>query len=244
MTLKPKGNYIKNYVSDTPIDVNSDTYKTYFDTIPYYEDEAVYIYSFKENKMVYARGWEKVLGFKDTEITLLKIVSLTSTNYHELYNELTCKAVKFINTKKERLKEYSFTLEIEKIHKDGKRKIPIFTRIGVFKTENGKVTEVLGRSQVMKNLKYGKVIQFEAFGPDKSEFEDSLCKELFEDLSITNKEKEALKLAAKGMAFKEIGLSLGVSQSAIEKRILPLYKRFNVRSLPHLISFSHENHIL
>ena len=51
-------------------------------------------------------------------------------------------------------------------------------------------------------------------------------------------------MASKGFAFKEIAEKLNVSASAIEKRIIPLYKRFNVKSLPHLISFAYDNHIL
>ncbi|MCD8411645.1 response regulator transcription factor [Tenacibaculum finnmarkense] len=63
-------------------------------------------------------------------------------------------------------------------------------------------------------------------------------------MAISKKEKEALYMAAKGMTFKEIAAQLNVSQSAVEKRLIPLYKRFNVKSLPHLISFAHTNHIL
>ena len=51
-------------------------------------------------------------------------------------------------------------------------------------------------------------------------------------------------MVAKGFSFKEIAGLLNVTQSAIEKRILPLYKRFNVKSLTHLISFAYDNHIL
>ncbi len=87
-------------------------------------------------------------------------------------------------------------------------------------------------------------MQYAAFGPEKSKFEESLNIQLFNQLAISRKEKEALELAAKGYAFKEIADKLNVSQSAIEKRIIPLYKRFNVRSLPHLISFAHDNYIL
>ncbi|MDE3214048.1 MAG: helix-turn-helix transcriptional regulator, partial [Bacteroidota bacterium] len=54
----------------------------------------------------------------------------------------------------------------------------------------------------------------------------------------------ALAMVAKGYSFKEIARHFKVSQSAIEKRIFPLYKRFNVKSLTHLISFAYDNHIL
>ena len=51
-------------------------------------------------------------------------------------------------------------------------------------------------------------------------------------------------MVAKGYSFKEIANFFNVSQSAIEKRIIPLYKRFDVKSLTHLVSFAYENHIL
>ncbi|HEX8608077.1 MAG TPA: helix-turn-helix transcriptional regulator, partial [Pedobacter sp.] len=63
-------------------------------------------------------------------------------------------------------------------------------------------------------------------------------------LAISNKEKEALSLVAKGYSFKEIAHELKVSHSAIEKRIIPLYKRFGVKSLTHLVSFAYDNFIL
>ena len=62
--------------------------------------------------------------------------------------------------------------------------------------------------------------------------------------SLSNKEKEALAMAAKGFAFKQIADELNLSVSAIEKRINPLYKRFNVNSLQHLVAFAYENNIL
>mgnify|MGYP000152860722 CR=1 FL=1 len=238
------GEHTKSLVTDIPLDPKSDTYKFYRKTIPHYEGEAVYIYSFIEGRMLYARGWKDILGYKDTEVTMLKIISATTPHFINFSNELNDKALKFISTKTKKLEGYSFTLEVKKIHKNGKTKVPLFSRVGVFKSYKGQMTEILGRSQIMKSVKYSKVMEFAAYGPDKSEFEESLSKELFNYLTISRREKEVLLLASKGMTFKEIGENLGVTQSAIEKRIIPLYKRFDVRSLPHLISFAYENHIL
>ena len=87
-------------------------------------------------------------------------------------------------------------------------------------------------------------MQFAAYGPEKNGFEETLSKELFNHHAISRKEKEALTLAAEVYAFKEIADMLEISRSAVEKRIIPLYKRFKVRSLTHLISYAYENHIL
>jgi DNA-binding CsgD family transcriptional regulator len=51
-------------------------------------------------------------------------------------------------------------------------------------------------------------------------------------------------MVADGYSLKEIANQFGVSQSAIEKRLIPMYKRFGVKSLSHLISFAYANHIL
>ncbi|CAM1334671.1 LuxR C-terminal-related transcriptional regulator [Tenacibaculum aestuariivivum] len=237
------GKYTKESVSNIPLNKDSESYKFYKKTIPKFVGEALYIYSFKENKMLYAHGWEELLGYKNEEITMLKIVSSTSERHFNFSNELNDKALKLLKTKTEDLEKYSFTLEVEKIHKNGTI-VPLFSRVGVFKASNGQVEEIIGVSQIIKSLKHSNVMQYAGYGPAKSDFEESLNKELFKHYAISRKEKEALAMAAKGMAFKEIAFELNISQSAIEKRIIPLYKRFNVKSLPHLISFAYTNHIL
>jgi DNA-binding NarL/FixJ family response regulator len=87
-------------------------------------------------------------------------------------------------------------------------------------------------------------MRYAAYGPDKSEFEEELNKQLFHHYAISKKEKEALALISTGYSFKEVANHFNVSSSAIEKRIIPLYKRFDVKSLTHLISFAYDNHIL
>lgn len=243
MKHKKLGEYSKGLITNVPIDDSNKSYEYYRKTLPNFKNQAVYVYSFKENRMVYADGWEDVLGYKDSEITMMTIVSVTTPRFLKFSSELNDKAMMFLNNINEDLEEYSFTLELEKFHKDGSV-VPLFSRVAVHKSSNGKIEEIIGISQVMKNLRLGKVMQYAAYGPKIKDFEAALNKELFQHYAISRKEKEALSLAAKGYAFKEIADQLDVSQSAIEKRIIPMYKRFDVNSLPHLISFAYENNIL
>lgn len=237
------GKYTRERVSDLPFDYNDPTYIEYKEKMPQFIGQAVYIYSFEKERMLFANGWEELLGYKDEEITLLKIISTTSKRHFDFSNELNDKSLRFLKTIKKDLEKYSFTIEVEKKHKNGEI-IPLFSRVGIYKSEKGKISEIIGISERIHSRKLGNIMQYAAFGPEKSKFEESLNIQLFNQLAISRKEKEALELAAKGCAFKEIADKLNVSQSAIEKRIIPLYKRFNVRSLPHLISFAHDNYIL
>lgn len=237
------GEFSKSQITDIPADLTSQKYKEYAANIPCFKGQAVYVYSFEEGKMLFAKGWEDLLGYKDSEMSMMTFVLITTPRYAKFSYEINDKALMFLNTKKEQLEEYSFTLETEKVHKNGEI-IPIFHRAGVFKSLDGQITEIIGMSQRMESLRRGKVMQYAAYGPDVLDFEGILSKELFDHIAISRKEKEALKMAADGLSFKEIAYELKISQSAIEKRIIPMYKRFGVKSLPHLINFAHENHIL
>jgi DNA-binding CsgD family transcriptional regulator len=237
------GDYTKTFISDVPANLQSEEALYFRKTIPRFPEEAIYIYSSKANRMIYADGWEEILGYKDDEITLLKIVSITTPDYAQFSNELNDKAVKFIMGKTQDLEKYSFNIELKKFHKNGSE-VPLLSKVGVFTVEDGKVTAIICRSQINRSINLGKVIRYAAYGPAKYEFEEELNKQLFRHLAISAKEKEALKMVADGYSLKEIANQFGVSQSAIEKRLIPMYKRFGVKSLSHLISFAYANHIL
>jgi DNA-binding CsgD family transcriptional regulator len=237
------GEFSRSMITALPADLNSEQAISLRRTIQRFPEEAIYVYSFKENRMVYADGWEEVLGYDDSEINMLSIVDITTPEYKPFSFELNDKALMFIMSRSEELEKYSFTIELKKLHKNGKA-VPLIVRVGVFRSENGRVTEIIGRNQVSHRLKLGKVMQYAAYGPEKAEFEEELNKNLFHYYAISNKEKEALAMLAQGRSFKEIAHELNVTQSAIEKRIIPLYKRFEVKSLTHLVTFAYENHIL
>ncbi|MDB5230116.1 MAG: helix-turn-helix transcriptional regulator [Chitinophagaceae bacterium] len=243
--MEPKlhpGEY-RAFITDIPALLTSEQALHFKKTIPKFPEEAVYIYSFKEGRMIYAVGWEEVAGYKDDEINMLSIVNMTAPEFAPFSHELNDKALMFIYNKTEDLEKYSFTIEVKKIHKDGSV-IPVVARVGVFEAENGKVTSIIGRFQVNRSIIFGKVMRYAAYGPERSEFEEELNKALFTHLAISRKEKEALSLVSKGYSFKEIAQAFNVSSSAIEKRIIPMYKRFNVKSLTHLVSFAYDNYIL
>lgn len=237
------GAYSTSFITAVPADLSSTRAQYFKKTILRFPDEAVYIYSFKEARMIYTDGWEPILGYADDEINMQIIVLATTPEYAPFSYELNDKALQFIQSKTERLEEYSFTIELKKRHKNGTA-VPLICKVGVFSSEGGKATAIIGRAQVNHSINLGNVMRYAAYGPGKDEFEEELNKQLFRHYAISAKEKEALALVASGHSFKEVAHHYKVSQSAIEKRILPLYKRFNVKSLTHLVSFAYDNHIL
>ena len=230
-------------ITDIPANLHTNEASEIKKTILRFPEEAVYIYSFEENRMLYADGWEAVLGYKDDEINMLKIISCSVPEYAPFSNELNDKAMQFIMGKKKNLEQYSFSIELKKIHKNG-TEVPLLVRVGVYKSEKGRVVSIIGRFTITRSLRFGKVMRYACYGAGKNEFEKELNKSLFYHLAISDKERDALAMAANGLSFKEIAHKLKVSTSAIEKRINPLYKRFDVKSLTHLVNFAKDNHII
>lgn len=237
------GSLSRSMVTNVPADLNSEAALQIRQVLKRFPEEAVYVYSFKDRKMLYADGWEEVLGYRDDEISMLTIVNSSAPKFAPFSNELNDKALMFILQKHEHLDQYSFSIELKKLHKNG-TEVPVVARVGVYGIEHNRMASIIGRFTINRSIKFGNVMRYAAYGPGKDEFEEELNKSLFHHIAISDKEREALALAAKGMSFKEIADRLCVSSSAIEKRINPLYKRFGVNGLPHLVSFAYENHIL
>jgi DNA-binding CsgD family transcriptional regulator len=237
------GKFSLSKITGIPANLHSPEAIRYKQTLPRFPEEAIYIYSFAENKMIYADGWDELLGYENHEINMLTIVKSTAAEFVPFSYELNDKALQFILGKQEQLEKYSFSIELKKLHKNG-TPVPLISRVGVFEVANKQVVSIIGHLRINRNLTFGKIMHYAAYGPEKNEFEEELNKSLFYPLAISNKEKDVIKMAARGLALKQMAHELQITQSAIEKRIRPMYKRFGVNSLPHLVSFAYENHIL
>ena len=235
--------FYKTVITDIPMSGNRDEIATFEKTIALFPNEALYIYSLVSRRMVYVKGWEELLGYRDEEISLLKLVDLTVPSYVPFCREMNNKALQFILAKKERLEEYSCIVYSKKFHKNG-QEVPLIESVGVFKSEHGHVTEIIGRYQVNKFARMGKVIHYDAYGPEKSDFEETLNKELFNYYAISGNEREALNMLAQGKSYQEVAGHFDISSSAIKKRITPLFERFHVKNLAHLIHFAHQNGLI
>jgi DNA-binding CsgD family transcriptional regulator len=230
-------------ITNTPADLTTPEALHYKNTLHLFEQEAMYIYSLKDKKLIYTNGWQNVLGYKDEEINMDIILNSTIPEYAPFSQELNYKVLLFIHTISEDLEKYSFSMELKKRHKNGTA-IPIVSWVGVHQVQNKQVVTIYGNFRVNHNLTFGRVMRYATYGPEKNTMEEELSKNLFYSNFISDKEKEVLALVAKGQSFKEIATLLHISTSAVEKRINPLYKRFHVNGIAHLVSFAYENHIL
>lgn len=226
------------------MDPDSEYYRFYKTRLYKYPLEGIYIYSFEKGRMLYADGWEGVVGIPDTEISMMHIVNMTSPDYAPFVHDINDKALQFLHKRKERLKEYSFTIETKVMNKNG-QEIPVVARVAVHDTfEDGSLRCIIGRFQVDYGLRFGKVMRFAAYGPEKDEFERNLNKSLFYPFRISDAELDMIRFLSQGNTYKEISDEMNVSISQLEKNIDALLERFKVSNTTSLISFAYDNRLL
>lgn len=244
MPLQDLGNYSRQFITNVPYDSNDPDFELYKSKIIKSPLEGVYIYSFEKGRMIYAEGWEELIDIPDNEINMVQIVEMTAPDFMPFVHEINDKALKFLHVRHENLKEYSFKIEL-KIRNKNNLEIPVVARVSVFDTmPDGSLKCIMGRFQVDYGIRFGKIMRFSAYGPEKSAFENDLNESLFYPFRISDKELEVMRMLAKGYAYKEIANLLAVSPSAIEKRIRPMFQRFNVPNNTSLVAFAYENNLL
>lgn len=231
------------YVTDLPADLSSPEAKALQAQLHHFPDEAVYVYHLEKRQLIYVNGFRELLGYADAELTMGRILSLTTPRFASFMHDIQQKAVHFIRAGHAAVEEYCFIIEMKKYHRQG-HEVPLLVRLSVHEAAQGIAQSIIGRLQLAPQLRFGQVVRYAVCGPDDNLLEATLSQTLFLQPAISDKEREALALVAGGAAFKEIAHQLGISHSAVEKRILPLYKRFGVRSLPHLISYAYDHGIL
>lgn len=227
--------------------LSSDTYvpeeRTDYADIPFFSDEAIFVYSLVEMKIMHAAGWQQLLGYENDEISMQMLIGITTPDYADFIREMNNQSLAFILEKRERLDEYSCTIESKKYNKAGDE-VSLLESVRVYRSAKGRVTELLGRYKLNPRITNPNNKYFHASGPGIEVLVDKMKKFGDEGRLITRREHEILKLLAGGMILNDIANHLGVSKSNIEKKIYGLFKKLNVRNQRELISYALRNQML
>ena len=235
--------YSEHYLSNIPYSPEElDEVKDYSD-IQCFSDEAVYVYSFQDLTIKYATGWDTLLGYDNKEISMKKLMMITTPDYIDFIREMNNQSLAFIHHKTERVMEYSCTIVSKKFSKDGKE-VALLESVGIYRTRGGRAEQIIGRYKLSPVMPNPHDMYFNASGPGIQELVDKMKGFGAKGSLITRREQEILRLLSGGMILKDIANHLGVSKSNIEKKIYGLFKKLNVRNQRELISYALRNQLL
>ncbi|MFM9021339.1 MAG: response regulator transcription factor, partial [Sediminibacterium sp.] len=213
--------------SDTFVAEDTSEVNDYSD-IRYFSDEAVYVYSLIDYKIKFAAGWDTLLGYANEEISMRKLISITTPDDIDFIREMNNQSLAFILGKTEHVKEYSCTIESKKFNKEGKEG-SLLESVRVYRTRGGKVSEVVGTYKLNPRLPNPRQRHFHASGPGIEVLVDRMRQFGATQNILTRKQLEVLKLISSGKLNKEVSNHLLISNSSVEKMVQNMCEKFQVK---------------
>lgn len=209
------------------------------------EEEALFIYNLEDKLMTYHDGWLNLIGLRKGEVNIYNLLDCIEPKFKDFVLAVTDNSLYYLSENRPNILDYSFSMEFQLVHQVSGEALPIRARIYSFEAnKEGYLTSILGRFELDRTISFNGKTKYTVYSPDKLRYIEGLDNRLFESHHITYKELEALRLLSKGFVIKQIADELEISNSAVEKRIYALYKRFDVKSHAHLVSFCYQHLIL
>jgi DNA-binding CsgD family transcriptional regulator len=238
MGIKYTGKYTQAFLSDKKMKANSIEADFFNKKIEVKPNEALYIYSFKGNKMLFTKGFEAVLNKKDNDISIVDLNSMHTPHFEEFMYEFNDRLLLFLYNNNENIETFSSNVIIKIKGVD----TALMLNTKVYKTdENGNLISIIGRNTLDKKLNTTDVIQYSLIGDFKEDFLDTINNDLNFTRCISLFNIKIISLFEEGKQSNEVSKILNISEEKINTNIEKLLKRFELLNLNELIEFSKSN---
>lgn len=240
MTVEYTGKYTQAFLSDK-ISKDSSNTDFYKERIEVKNNEAVYVYSFKGNKMVFTKGFEKITNKKDDEISILELNNLFSPHFENFINEYHDRILLFLHTNNEKNETFSSHVIIKINNFD----YPVILNIKVFETDdNGNLISIIGTTTIEKRLKTSDIVQYGFKGDFNPEFVEEINNDLEFNQCVSSFNIKIIELLELKKSYTDISNKLNISEEKIKNNLNKLLKRFELKNIKELIEFAKNNYLI
>ncbi|MGB1041645.1 MAG: hypothetical protein ACPGVD_12280, partial [Flavobacteriales bacterium] len=155
------GDYLNAFLSDAYFQEDPEQVKTLDKKIKVKKNELAYVYSFKESKLLYLKGFDTVLGINHADLNIKKIHSLFRENYVEFFKEFHDRVLLYFHNNNNSIESIGCNALV--LLKD--IDTPINHSVRVFETDdNGNLVSVIIRMKLNESLNIGDIIQYSITG--------------------------------------------------------------------------------
>lgn len=241
MAIKYTGKYTQAFLSDNKINSESLESDFYNNVITVNSNEAVYVYSFKGNKMVFAKGFEKIINKKLEEINMLVLNEAFAPHFKKFINEYHDRLLLFLYNSNTNIESFSSHVIIRTNDFDN----PLMLNIRVFKTDdNGNLVSVIGTNTIDKKLKTTDVIQYAFSGDFDPEFIDKINNHLDFQSCISFYNIQIIEHLNQGRTLAEIAELMNFEEQKVTNDLALIKKKFELKNDLELIEFAQKNHLI
>lgn len=200
-------------------------------------DECLYIFDFDSNKIIYNRGFKKLLGYENNEVNFDFIFNNIHPDDKEIVNRIIRAAVIYCLEYPKNSYDNLLTIKYRRQKKDGTY-INVLTQSTLFERfDNGELSKSLARLTDIsfidntENVKWS----FEANNLNEMAFKEKINKTYLN--FFTEREIEIIIEIKNGLTNKKIGEILKISNHTVSTHRKNIFKKSNCHNSIELISF-------
>ena len=201
------------------------------------KNECAYIIDFRQNKLIFKKGFEDLLGYDEKEVTLDLIRQLYHPNDHEIANRIYKAAILHsLNNPKD---SANSTLYITfRIRKKNGSYIKILSKSTIFELDaTGMIISSLVKFTNISFIDKTNNVNWEF--KTKSLMKDFFKQQVYKAYQnfFTNREKVVILEIEKGLTNKEIAKKLNISEYTVATHRKNIYKKAKCHSSEELMIF-------
>lgn len=238
---KYTGNYTKAFLSTDVSPSNSIEHTYYNNLIEVGENEACYIYSFKENKLIFTKQIDALFGIPKESLNMVLLNSIFEKDFNLFFKEFHDRLLLYLYNNKDHIQSFSCSY----ITRIKKFKFPILVNLKFLKTDDsGNLVSIIGRIKRHENLKTTKVIQYSLNGDFEEKFTNRINFGIDHSLCISEKNINLLEILESDKSLDKASETLSITKEEISRRISQLNDRYDLKSLDELLEFSKANFLI
>ena len=241
--MKPKftGKYTRAFLTDKKMKEESIEYDYYNNQIDLKDNEAAYVFSFKGNKLVFAKGFEKIFKVQKNNLSILDLNTLFTDYFESFINEYHDRLLLYLYNNNENIETFAShtIIKVKPIPQ------PILLTTKVFKTDdNGNLLSVIGMNTFDPDLKTTDVIQYSLSGDIKPDFMDNINQNLDFKMCISHYNIKIIEELEMKKSSSEIATQLNISEEKLATILNNLLVKFELKDNQELIEFAKKNYLI
>lgn len=215
-----------------------------FEVFNVFHDECLYVYDFSSKKIIYNRGFEKLLGYKDHEITFDIIFGNIHPDDIEIVSRVIRAGVVYCLENPKNSSNNLLTIKYRRKKRNGTY-IHILSQSSIYeRNENGEISKSLARLTDISFMDNKENIRwsFEATNLNKVDFRKQINR-VYADF-FTKREIQIIFEMEKRKTNLLIGKNLNISEFTVASHRKNIFRKSNCHNTDELLSFCKEIGIL
>lgn len=228
--------------------INSNSLKrkslSQLDVFHLFQNECIFVLDYTQNKIIYKKGFQNVLGYRDDRITNDFIIELIHPDDAHMVNRIIVAAINYCIEHPKNSTNNLLLIKHRLKHRDGTY-INIINQSSVYRTDDsGRISMALIRFTDVSDMDNTENITwtFRASNINKEAFKKTIYK-VYQGF-FTKRETEIIVEIEKGLTNKQIGRKLNISVLTVATHRKSILKKSNCHNSKDLILFCQEKYII